>query len=80
MEPWVGCLDSFRDVGGDLWAVCKVESSACASPSEVYPAGKLQRHLWIRFETDFSLLLSFMAFFALLNGLLIVLEGAMGPF
>ena len=52
------------------------ELSAHASPSEVYPAGKLQWHFTCGF--DFSLWLPFAGGFAALKGLLIIPVGTMG--
>ena len=65
---------------GDGWAVSKVESSARVrvSPSEVYPAGKLQWHFTCGFDFRYSLWLPFEAAFAVLKGLLIVTVGTMG--
>ena len=57
---------------GVMWAVSKVESlaHAPASPSEVYPAGKLQRHFTCGFDFRHSLWLSFVAAFSALKGLI----------
>ena len=66
----------FQTVGGGrgwgLWALSKVESSvqAHASPSDVCPAGKLQRHFTYGFDFGHSLWLTFVAAFAVLKGLM----------
>ena len=51
-----------------------------ASPSEVYPAGKLQWHFNYGFHFRNSLWLAFAAGFAVLRGLLIVTVGTMDSF
>ena len=60
---------AFRAVGG--WAVSKVEGSARVrvSPSEVYPADKLQWHFTCGFDFRHSLWLPIAAAFAILKGL-----------
>ena len=75
-EPVIG-FSLFQTVGGGrggggLWALPKVESSAQAhvSPSDVCPAGKLQRHSTYGFDFGHSLWLPFVAAFAVLKGLM----------
>ena len=68
---WLVLAFSGLWVGG-LWALSKVESSAQAhvSPSDVCPAGKLQRHSTYGFDFGHSLWLPFVAAFAVLKGLM----------
>ena len=75
--PWSAVRAGFRDflvlcrLGGAAHGLSQVESSARvpASSPEVYPAGKLQRQLTCGFDFRHSLLLPFVAAFAVPKGL-----------
>ena len=62
---------SFRAVGGGLVG-CVQTRRVCASPSEVYPAGKPQWHLTCGFDFKHSLWLPLVTAFAVLKGLSVI--------
>ena len=66
--------------GGVACGLCSGSRAVCpgASPSEVYPAGKLPWHFTCGFDFRPSLWLPFEATFAVLKGLLKVPVGTMG--
>ena len=59
---------------GSLWTVSRDEISAprCASPNEVYPAGKLQWYFTCGFDFRHDLWLPFVASFSVLKGLMAI--------
>ena len=59
---------------GSLWTVSRDEISAprCASPTEVYPAGKLQWYFTCGFDFRHDLWLPFVASFSVLKGLMAI--------
>ena len=63
-----------------LWGVDPKSSARCAraSPSWIYPAGKLQWHFTCGLDFGHSLWLPFKAVFVVVKGLLIVPVGTMG--
>ena len=70
----------FKAVGEHMGCVQGWRFGARASPSEVYPAGKLQWHFTCGFNFRHGLWLPFVAGLAILNGSLIVPVGTMSSF